>query len=182
MNEALRTVAEQWLEAYGDKLYAFALARVGRDATVAEDLLQETLLAGMRGYDAFERKASVETWLFGILRRKIVDHHRRRNRRRKEVSLDTFFSGQGHIKDVGAWGSSASRVLEEKEFMETLEACLQQLSTPLAEAFYTCAVDELSTEQACSLLEITPTNLSVRLHRARLALRQCLEINWFRSK
>jgi len=181
VNEATRTFAGQWLEAYGDKLYAFALARVGGDTALAEDLLQETLLAGMRGYKAFRHKASVETWLIGILRRKIVDHHRQRNRRNKEVPLDMFFSTRGHIKDVSAWGYDASQVLEDKEFMETLDACLQDLGAPLAEAFYACAVDELSTEQACSLLGITPTNLSVRLHRARLALRRCLEMKWFRS-
>lgn len=181
MTAAARTTAHQWLAEFGDKLYAYALRRLGGDAALAEDLVQETLLAGLRGYDSFEQKSTVDTWLIGILRRKIVDHFRRAGRRNKEIPLETFFSSHGHIKDVGRWGNDPAELLENREFLDTLDECLRDLSPTLAEAFVACVMDGLDTDQACSVLDITSTNLSVRLHRARLSLRRCLELKWFRE-
>ena len=48
-----------------------------------------------------------------------------------------------------------------------------------ARVFMLREVMELTTEEICQELAITPTNLWVILHRARLALRECLEIKWF---
>lgn len=182
MPEAAQTFAHQWLESYGDKLYSYALARVGWNAGLAEDLVQETLLAGLHGYERFSHKSSVETWLFGILRRKVVDHYRRSGRKTAEVSLEDFFSSSGSVKHLGAWRFNADQLLESREFLETLDSCMSKLNPKLRESFALSVVDELPAEEVCKILEISPTNLSVRLHRARLALRRCLEINWFEGE
>ncbi len=179
MSETAQTFAHRWLQDYGDKLYCYALGRVGGNAALAEDLVQDTLLAGIRGYAQFENKSTVETWLTGILRRKIVDHYRNQERRGKEYPLDEFFSKSGKVKHLRNWKFEAERLLENREFLAVVKGCLQSLNTPLSEAFSLSVIDGLNTEETCKLLGITPTNLSVRLHRARLALRRCLEIKWF---
>ena len=71
--------------------------------------------------------------------------------------------------------------LENKEFWIALDKCCEQLTGPVSAAFRMRELDEMSTAEICKILEITPTNLSVRLHRARLMLRQCLEERWFMS-
>ena len=56
------------------------------------------------------------------------------------------------------------------------------MPTRLAAAFTLREMEELSTEELTQQLETTPGNLGVLLHRARLALRRCLEVNWFHAK
>ena len=179
MPDTAQSFAQLWLRDYGDKLYAYALSRVGGDTALAEDLVQETLLAGLKGFANFAEQATVETWLFSILRRKIIDHYRQQGRRGKEFTYEDYFSEHGSIKHLGDWRFDAEQLLENREFLEAVHGCVQNLSEPLAEAFAASVIDGLDTEQICKRLEITPTNLSVRLHRARLAVRRCLEIKWF---
>ncbi|MEM6330673.1 MAG: sigma-70 family RNA polymerase sigma factor [Planctomycetota bacterium] len=175
--------AAAWLDRYGDKLYAYALARVGGDAPAAEDLVQETLLAGIKAYPRFEGKSAVDTWLISILRRKIIDRFRRLGREpREERPEDSVFDERGSLIDVADWGPDAAARIESKEFFDVLDGCLAELSPPLAEAFTLCVMDGISTEQACSILGVTPTNLSVRLHRARVTLRKLLQSRWFEGR
>lgn len=171
--------AVQWLSQHGDRLYAYALARVGGDAGVAEDLVQETLLAAIKAYPTFKGNSSVATWLLGILRRKVVDRYRREGRNRESAVDEAFFDKHGSIQNVGSWAGDAEQLCQSREFMRVFEECLAELNPPLAEAFVLSVMDGLSTEEACSVLGITPTNLSVRLHRARLALRERLQARWF---
>jgi len=179
VSETAQTYAHRWLQDYGDKLYHYALARVGGNAALAEDLLQETLLAGMKGYSQFENKSTVETWLTGILRRKIVDFYRQQGRRGREYPIEELFFETGSIKHLENWNFEADQLLENQEFLAAVKSCLQSLNTPLSEAFSLSVVDGLDTKETCKILGITPTNLSVRLHRARMGLRRCLEIKWF---
>lgn len=171
--------AVAWLDEHGDQLYAYALARVGGDGAVAEDLVQDTLLAAIKAYPGFKGDASLATWLIGILRRKVVDHYRRAGRNREAVVEEAFFDEHGSIQNVRPWAGDAERLCQTKEFMRVFAECLAELRPPLAEAFTLVVMDGLSTEEACSVLGITPTNLSVRLHRARLALRERLQARWF---
>ena len=69
-------VPAQWPDRYGNGLYRFALSR-GSDDNAAEELVQDTFLSALDGLAAFRGEASERTWLFVILRRKIIDHYRR---------------------------------------------------------------------------------------------------------
>ncbi|MEM6799634.1 MAG: sigma-70 family RNA polymerase sigma factor [Planctomycetota bacterium] len=175
----------QWLRDYGDRLFSYAAARTGGDASIAEDLVQETLLAAMKAYSSFKGDSAVETWLVGILRRKIIDRYRRAEREgKRRVSGDSgvdaaIFDAHGSLLDVTNWGPDAAQRLESEEFRQVFDRCLADLKPPLAQAFTLCVMDGISTEEACSLLGITPTNLSVRLHRARVTLRKLLQARWF---
>jgi RNA polymerase sigma-70 factor (ECF subfamily) len=175
-----------WADVYGDSLYAFAVARTD-DPTMAEDLVQETFLAGLAAIKGFRGDSTLLTWLTGILRRKIADEirSRRRNRLEQNTSLDstaehTFFDPHGKwAPKPRAWRVDPQQIAESREFWDTLEGCIKQLPHTLAAAFRLRQLDGLATREACSALQITEANLSVRMHRARLSLRDCLERYWF---
>jgi RNA polymerase sigma-70 factor (ECF subfamily) len=182
-----------WVDAHGDYLFSFALARV-RDESVAEDLVQETLLAAIQARKTFDQRSSERTWLSGILKHKVIDHFRRSCR---EVELsdeeDTDLSaydhmfqtegrGKGHWTAVSkpfAWEETPESVLEHAEFRGILSTCLGKLPERVANVFALREFDGYDSDEICAFLEITPSNLWVMLHRARLHLRRCIDFNWF---
>jgi RNA polymerase sigma-70 factor (ECF subfamily) len=66
----------EWVERYGDALYRYALARLRRPQE-AEEAVQDTLLAALKGRGQFQGQSHPRTWLIGILKRKIADLFRR---------------------------------------------------------------------------------------------------------
>lgn len=181
-----RHEALTWLEDFGDDLYSYARARVGHQAT-AEDLVQETLLAALTTYDQFRHDASTKTWLFGILRRKVIDHYRRQARQRRtrdglpNSSPGAVDSNCGPFS-MHDWRPQADEQFESQEFRQAFDDCFGKLSPLLGEAFVLRVMDELETSEVCKILGVTSNNLMVRLHRARIALRDCLEKNWFQKE
>lgn len=183
----VRCRPETWVEEHGDYLYRFALSRL-RDAKTAEDVLQETFLAALHAVDRFEGRSSERSWLTGILKHKILDHFRRSGR---EAGLDDrdepaersaeWFDEEGHWKldqNSPAEWVAPDRTLENSRFWEALGRCLGELPTRTARAFTLREIDEEGTDAICKILNITPTNLWVMLHRARMHLRRCLELRW----
>jgi RNA polymerase sigma-70 factor (ECF subfamily) len=178
----------QWLDRHGDHLYRFALARV-RALSVAEDLVQETLLAAWQARAGFAGQASERSWLTAILKRKVVDWVRRRVRERavesppEDAEVATFepFDRTGHWKKSPKnWGrGDPAEHLDRAEFWATLHACLGKLPPRLHDVFVLRYLDEQSGEQVCRDLGLTPTNFWVMLHRARLRMCLCLSMNWF---
>lgn len=176
-----------WVNAHGDILFRYALARVGK-RDVAEDLVQDAFLAALSSSKEFEGRSKVQTWLIGILRHKILDHLRKASRRREsdarireaESSSGSEFFHNGHWRTpVKNWSPPSSGSLEAAEFWQVLDDCQEKLPHKLESAFRMRDVEELSSDEICELLEISPGNLNVRLHRARLLLRDCLERRWF---
>ncbi len=101
MGVAPRLNSDIWVDKYGDALFRFAAVRV-KDHGIAEDLVQETFLAGLQSKDRFRGKSSEKTWLFSILKHKIIDHFRKNksNGFEKEIlhdadSVETFFNSKG---------------------------------------------------------------------------------------
>ena len=76
---------ERWVDEHGD-LYRYALVRVRR-TEVAEDLVQETLLAAVRSREKFGGRSSERSWLVGILKNKIVDYYRKLGRAWMQASF-----------------------------------------------------------------------------------------------
>lgn len=177
---------EQWLGLYGDILYRYALVRV-RDADLAADLLQETLLAALKGQDSFNGQASEQTWLIGILRHKIIDYFRKSSREKTETMGDGFEDdNNGFFDPQGSWqidllsGSKPDKALEQEEFMAILQQCIERLPPKMAQLFILREFDGLESEEICEVMAITTlNNFWVMLSRIRLKLRGCLEINWF---
>jgi RNA polymerase sigma-70 factor (ECF subfamily) len=180
----------KWLDLHGDYLYRYALMRV-REAGLAEDLLQETLLAAIGSCDRHAGRSSERTWLVGIMKHKVVDHFRRLARSSQFQLLpehdDTNYfedSGPwtGHWRDDQAplsWAADAGALAESGEFWQTFDHCLAQLPEQMSIAFTLREIDGLSSAEICEILNVTPNNLWVLLHRSRNKLRNLLEVNWF---
>lgn len=180
----------RWVDAYGDVLYRFALARV-RDAATAQDLVQETFLAALKGRSGYGGRSSERTWLTGILKNKIIDHYRKSSRvdlindlAALKGGQDRLFDEDGHwlIHEPTApreWNASQSASLDRDEFWRKFHECADKLPEQARKVFLLREVDAVDSGEICRSLKISPNNFWVIMHRARSALRQCLEMNWF---
>jgi RNA polymerase sigma-70 factor (TIGR02943 family) len=170
---------ERWVERYGQILYRFALKKVRR-TDVAEDLVQETLLAAWRNRDTFLGAAREEVWLVGILKRKIIDWLRASIRERQtQNALDLPESYKRFFNSHGFWTAcpasyKSDDLLVSEEFWEALRFCSDQLPGRLRDVFVLWQLEELSTPVVCEQVGIQPANLWVILHRARHRLWECL--------
>jgi RNA polymerase sigma-70 factor (ECF subfamily) len=173
-----------------DYLYRYALVRL-RDEYLAEDAVQETLLAALSAQDGkgFAAKSAVRTWLTGILKHKIIDHFRRSQREQPlpdngaadepmEPGMDEFFLDDGHWAEPPSSLGNPAALLEQHQFWQVMQDCLERLPKALARIFLLREIEEKENAEICKELEISPTNAWVMLYRARMGLRKCLEINW----
>lgn len=189
------TDPSDWVDTHGDYLYRYALVRV-RDTAVAEDLVQETLLAALQSRHAYAGRSAERTWLTGILKHKLVDHFRRASRQvhssqpeGEEFEHDELFRSEGQWKDhfdptraPVDWCAGPEELAEQGEFWEVFGKCIAPLPPRVGSAFTLREMEGLSSEEICEALGITVNNLWVMLHRARMHLRRCLELNWFAAK
>ena len=178
---------ETWVDEYGDYLYRYAYSRM-RDANAAEEVLQETLLAGVRYSSQFTGKGSVRGWLIAILKRKIIDDFRRRKKHAHVglgVDQDAFdpsavlFDQQGNWK-AGSfkWAPSPDRRLELSELSRVVQSCLKTIPQGQADVFVLSVMEEMDSKTVCEQLGISDSNLWVRMHRARLSLAKCVSEKW----
>lgn len=161
-----------------------------RNPDQAEDVVQETLLAAIEGRARFAGGSSLKTWLTGILKHKILDAIRRKSREQslstagddETETVDAMFKQDGHWQEAPATWGDPEQALENRKFWEVFELCSRLMPERTARIFMLREVMEMTTEEICQECAITPTNLWVILHRARLILRECLEIKWFGHK
>ena len=182
---------ERWVDEHGDYLFKFALLRL-RDPAKAEDAVQETFLAALKGGKSFSGRSAEKSWLVGILKNKIYDHFRKASRETSFTDLNFYNDEEGDrfVADgLGAGGwihelgpqewSRAGESLDQELFWKTYRECSGRLPKNVATVFNLREVDGVTSREICSLLNISESNLWVMLHRARMALRRCLETNWF---
>ena len=181
VQDRARSDPEAWVDRHGDAMYRYALARLG-DRDLAEELVQEALVAALGSRDRFKLESAERTWLIGILRHKIVDQFRRAGRAAAQAS-DPFVSGlfdRGFWKErPKAWARDPGAALENEEFWATFEQCLAKLPGGMGGVFRLRELDQLETTEICRILDITGANVFTLLYRARVRLRRCLESNWF---
>jgi RNA polymerase sigma-70 factor (TIGR02943 family) len=188
MNSSDALSFEAQLVSHRDYLLRFARLQLRNEAW-AEDAVSETVLAALAKPQSFDHRSQLKTWLVGILKHKVIDalrHHRR------EVSgLDAHdedasdpleylgFKADGHFRESPAeWGNPEEQT-SSRQFLVVLDACAHKLPANQGRLFLMREWLELSSADICKELNLTPTNLYVQLHRARLRLRECLELNWF---
>lgn len=164
---------ENWVDRFGDALFRYALAKT-TDTTTAEDLVQETFLAAISGKQRFRNDATVSTWLFAILKRKVADHYRRAGRSRENGNESSETCDENRV-----WNQDPAAIYEDREFWNTFDRCIEKLPNKLSEVYILREVNQHSPQEIREMLDISATNLSMRLHRCRLALRDCLQRNWF---
>jgi RNA polymerase sigma-70 factor (ECF subfamily) len=154
--------------------------------------VSETVLAALANPQSFANRSQLKTWLIGILKHKVIDALRHHSR--EVCSLDSpdddaadpldylGFKADGHFSQVPAeWGNPEQQI-SSRQFLEVLDACTNKLPASQGRLFLMREWLELSSEEICKELSLTPTNLYVQLHRARLRLRECLELNWFANR
>ena len=179
---------EVWLDLHGDALYRFALTRV-QDSHIAEDLVQETLVSGIKSIRSFKGRSSMRTWLMSILRRRIADHFKLSDRQSHFEIESLPKAGESDHKSFADNNAKLFRpeistrifesAVEMNEFWDVVRGCSRELPIHFQEAFLLRVRYEHSTlAELCAKLGITQTNLSVRLYRARLLVRACMERNW----
>lgn len=176
---------ETWVELYGDYLYRYALLRL-RDHAAAQDAVQEALLAGVKGLSRFDGRVDVKYWLRGILKNKIVDHIRKASREQPVEDLGDYeLPDSIKMKWFGIptsrpqpWEFDIHQAFDRQEFWAIFEECVQGLSGVSRRAFILKELEGCSTEEICKVLNVTPNNVWVMVHRARGALKKCLETKW----
>jgi RNA polymerase sigma-70 factor (TIGR02943 family) len=179
---------EQQVAALRPYLLKFARLQLRNEAW-AEDAVSETLLAALTKPQAFEQRAQLKTWMVGILKHKIIDALRHHSREvcsstgsdddAADPLDDMAFKADGHYAEKPADWGNPEQDLNSRQFFAVLEACTDKLPAVQGRLFLMREWLELSSEDICKELSLTPTNLYVQLHRARLRLRECLELNWF---
>lgn len=170
--------------------YLLKFARLQlRNETWAEDAVSEVMVAALSKPQAFGNRSQLKTWLVGILKHKVIDAIRQRSREvcqsgngpdDREDPLDAIsFQADGHYTELPADWGDPEQYASSKQFFEVLEVCANQLPAVQGRLFLMREWLELSSDDICKELDLTPTNLYVQLHRARLRLRECLELNWY---
>jgi RNA polymerase sigma-70 factor (ECF subfamily) len=179
---------ERWLAEHGDVLWRFVLGRT-QSRDVAEEVVQETVLAAMQGYGSFAGDSSERTWLLAIAAHKIADHFRAARRRAPgadalsvpdvhddQADFQAMFTPQGMwAKPPRAWGLGVSSTTENAEMLVALRRCIEALPPSQAEAVWLRDLLNIPGAEVCKAMGISPTNLWSRMHRARAALRLCVE-------
>lgn len=180
-----------FLESLRREMIAFARMQL-RDAALAEDAVQEALAAALDGVDRFSGASAMKTWVFGILRNKIVDGIRQQARSTPasafvaadeglDQAFEALFKENAHWHPAArpaAWGDP-EETLREQRFWDIFEICLNHLPENTARVFMMREFLEFETAEVCHELGITVSNCNVILHRARNGLRRCLETSWF---
>ncbi len=180
--------ARRWVTEHGDILWKFAMART-RSRDAAEVIVQETVLAAMQGFESFAGGSSERTWLLGIAAHKIADHFRRARRAESPgasaISPDAtcecatcrgMFTAKGMWACVaGKWPDLDSSDAEKVEQAEALRACIDALPPGQSEAVWLRDILGIPASEVCKAMGLADTNLWSRMHRARVALRSCLE-------
>lgn len=177
---------ESWVDIYADQLFSYTLLRV-KDRGMAEDIVQDTFLSAWRARESYNGAASEKNWLYTICKNKIIDHYRKRSSSFVNVSEneeDFYFNQDGHWSEDAKpkeWGIDYQQPIEKKEFYNILNSCKRKLKEMQQTVFTMKYLDELDSDEICKTLSITQSSYWVLLHRAKLALRSCLEKNWVKA-
>lgn len=172
---------ETWVKEYADALLSYAIARVN-DRETARDLVQESFLVAFRTRDTFRGELSEKNWLYLILRSRILDYYKKK----KEVSFSKMSSDDDdqdlHFNERGHWNKEyapkawdADQLAHSNEFNKALKECKEKLPEKQGAAFTLKYLEEKDSEEICKELNITPSNYWVLIHRAKIALQDCLK-------
>lgn len=184
--DAKQTI-RSWVDLYSDGMYSWALHKTSHKET-AEDLVQETFLAAVTSFGKFQGNSSPKTWLTAILNNKIHDYYRKNFRTtgiHDAEIFDRVFDAEGGWRDGERpmqWKEETGHLLDNEEFRQTLESCINALPENWHAAIQLKYMKKRNGKTICKELGVTPTNFWQMIHRAKLKLRKCLEIHWFKEQ
>lgn len=185
-DKSIKVDATKWVDSYGDALFAFALSRL-RDRNLAEEAVQETFVSALKFVDQYQQTGSEGAWLMGILKRKVIDQFRAQSKQpaslEKDSTVEALFDKRGKwSKSAKATGSMRLDAIEREEFRIVFQDCLKKLPPTQASTFWLREVQQDNAEEVCKVLGISTSNLWVLMHRARLALAECMKTRFAMEK
>lgn len=170
--------AGKLVEEQSDYLLSFAMSKL-QDLELAKDLVQDTFVSAITKLDSFENRSNIRTWLTSILNRKIIDHWRKAETRYTDP-VSSYFDQEGKAKhwlmdkkNSTSVESVVDQITKEEATME-LYNCIEKLPPKWRGVIASKYLDEKVSDDICKDMEITPSNLWVIIHRAKLLLRDCL--------
>jgi RNA polymerase sigma-70 factor (ECF subfamily) len=152
------------MERYGDRVYRFAHAMT-RNATVAEDVRQQVFIEAHRDFERFERRASLRTWLFAIVRNRCLDSTKIQRRWWRRFKNEAPKDPEAEPPD-----------LDRGRIARLLATCLEKLAPSAREAVVLRYLEELSYEDASKVTGDLAGTLQQRVGRALPVLRRCVDI------
>lgn len=174
----------KWIDLYSDYLFNYTITRVN-DREMSKDLVQDTFVAGLKSMKNFKGQASERTWLISILKRKIIDYYRKINSKKGKAEVRMTYNSDENEGDwleervADPYDKTAEDSMENSELGDIIYSCLDKLPAKQAMVFKMKTILNYETETICNELNITPSNLWVIIHRARTAMAECLNKNWF---
>jgi RNA polymerase sigma-70 factor (ECF subfamily) len=164
------------IDAYSPRLYNVAL-RILRNAQDAEDALQETFITALNKLDQFDGRSSFLTWIYRIaVNTSLMALRKRRSRSKKEESIEVPGFEEIKSRQLIDWAADPAKKLLTREMREVMDRAIDELPPNYRAVFVLRDLEELSIEEAAKILGITAANVKIRLMRARLFLREALEL------
>jgi RNA polymerase sigma-70 factor (ECF subfamily) len=166
-------------ETYADRIYRLALG-VLRNPNAAEDIVQETFLSAITHLDRFEGRSSLGTWLYRVAYNASIDRIRHRTDEPLPADEPDDDPETGAAiplpKSIVNWATTPERWLTDREVAEELGRATAELPHSLRVVFLLRDMEGLSTEETAEALGLSEGATKVRLHRARLAMRERLSV------
>jgi RNA polymerase sigma-70 factor (ECF subfamily) len=168
--------AEQAME-YMPALYGAAL-RMTRNASDAEDLVQDAYLRAYRGFGGFTEGTNLKAWLFRILTNAYINTYRAKQRRPEQTELDDvedfyLYNRMGGLEAAAANRTPEDDVLERITDHE-VKAALESLPDIFRLPVLLADVEEFSYAEIAEIMDIPIGTVMSRLHRGRRALQKAL--------
>ena len=169
-----KAACAECIERHSPGGYRVALRLTGNEAE-AEDVVQETFFSAFKAIDKFEGRSGLATWLYRIAHNAAL--MRLRRTRPDQVSVDdeeVFGEGLPMPAQMHDWCCLPERDLKSSEAREEMEHAILDLPEKLRAVFVMRELEGLSTEETAEALDVSIDVVKVRLHRARLQLRERL--------
>jgi RNA polymerase sigma-70 factor, ECF subfamily len=147
-----------------------------RDSSDAEDLVQETFLKGLRGFDGFQQGSNFKAWIFRILRNTYLSSRTGLSATRTVALQDEWDdTGKSEVPEAAIDRDTPELNLMRLADRTALQDAMQSLAPPLLEVLLLCDVEEMKYREIATVLEIPIGTVMSRIARARAALRASLE-------
>jgi len=162
------------------------------DDGLAEDLVQDTLMAVVEQHARRRGESSLLTWATAILKNKVADWYRSPTRKRMvyfgtddehgDDAIDALYSPDGaYVEPVPAWQQPDYRT-EQRQMMTVLERCVSCLPRQTGRVFMMREWLGFETSEICERLGVSAENCRTILHRARMSLRECMQRDWIGTR
>lgn len=176
----------EWVELYTSELFNWAFYKLS-DEELAKDIVQDTFVAAAEKIKDFRGDSTPKTWLFSILNFKIIDVYRKKAKMpmAADASVFTdFFDDEGSWyknKRPQPWNEEETHLLDDDDFQRILRKCMDTLPEKWNACLKLKYYMDKSGDEICQELDISPTNFWQIMHRAKINLRDCVDMNWFQN-